>query len=76
EHRTATSTWCSPISLFDEAARQKASQGGIPEWAIRTVLKARRLVDQASGLGDLTDVYEAQIVTAKREKRGIARAPL
>ncbi|CAE7812451.1 unnamed protein product [Symbiodinium microadriaticum] len=73
EHRVATSTWRAPLSLFDE---RQASNGGIPDWAIRTVLKARRLVEQAAGLGDLTDVYEAQILTAQREKRGIARAPL
>eukprot|EP00439_Symbiodinium_sp_Y106_P020498 s1083_g2.t1 len=73
EHRVATSTWRAPLSLFDE---RQASSGGIPDWAIRTVLKARRLVEQAAGLGDLTDVYEAQILTAQREKRGIARAPL
>ncbi|CAE7199591.1 unnamed protein product, partial [Symbiodinium natans] len=58
EHRVATTTWCAPLSLFDEAAQRHAATGGIPDWAILTVLKARRLVEQAAGLGDLTDVYE------------------
>mmetsp|Transcript_33070 Transcript_33070/g.74357 ORF Transcript_33070/g.74357 Transcript_33070/m.74357 type:complete len:311 (+) Transcript_33070:82-1014(+) len=75
-HRAATSAWCAPLSLFDEVAQGQATRSGIPDWAIRTVLKARRLVEQAAGLGDLTDVYEAQILTAQKEKRGLARAAL
>ncbi|CAJ1433491.1 unnamed protein product [Effrenium voratum] len=37
---------------------------------------ARRLVEEATGSGDLTEVYQAQILTAQREKRKVLRAPL
>ncbi|CAJ1394085.1 unnamed protein product [Effrenium voratum] len=76
EHRVATSAWRAPLSLFDETAQKRAAERGVPEWAILTVLKARRLVEEATGSGDLTEVYQAQILTAQREKRKVLRAPL
>ncbi|CAJ1341928.1 unnamed protein product [Effrenium voratum] len=76
EHRVATSAWRAPLSLFDETTQKRAAERGVPEWAILTVLKARRLVEEATGSGDLTEVYQAQILTAQREKRKVLRAPL
>ncbi|CAE8618475.1 unnamed protein product, partial [Polarella glacialis] len=74
EHRVATATWRSPLSLF--SAPPSAASSSVPGWAVATVVKAQRLVDRAAGLGDLTDVYEAQILTAKREGRGLARSAM
>eukprot|EP00434_Breviolum_minutum_P018596 symbB.v1.2.016404.t1/scaffold1217.1/size131114/5 len=76
EHREATTTWRAPLSLFDEATQHRAAESGVHDWAILTVLKARRLVEEAAGLGDLTEVYKAQILTAQREKRKVLREPL
>lgn len=76
EHRSATGIWCAPLSLFNDAAQKRACADGVHDWAILTVLKARRLVEEAAGLGDLTEVYKAQILTAQREKRKVLRDPL
>jgi len=76
EHRSATNVWRSPLSLFDSRAEATARQKGIPSWAIDAVLKAQRLGFEAAQLGDRTDAYKMQIDMAKRERRGIARAPL
>eukprot|EP00933_Yihiella_yeosuensis_P070430 TRINITY_DN78539_c20_g1_i1.p1 TRINITY_DN78539_c20_g1~~TRINITY_DN78539_c20_g1_i1.p1 ORF type:complete len:377 (+),score=87.69 TRINITY_DN78539_c20_g1_i1:67-1131(+) len=75
-HRAATATWRSPLSLFGTSAEASAKKRGVPAWAISTAKKARNLVDDAASLHDLTDVYEAQILTAKRESRGVNRAAL
>lgn len=76
EHRALTATWRGPLSLFDERAERAAAGKGVPAWAIATASKARRLVDESSCLEDLTNVYEAQIVTAKKEGRELRRDPL
>eukprot|EP00435_Cladocopium_sp_Y103_P054023 s1425_g17.t1 len=76
EHQVATATWGAPLSLFSESAQQRAAESGVHDWAILTVMKARRLVEEAAGLGDLTEVYKAQILTAQREKRKVLREPL
>lgn len=76
EHQVATATWGAPLSLFSESAQQRATESGVHDWAILTVMKARRLVEEAAGLGDLTEVYKAQILTAQREKRKVLREPL
>lgn len=76
EHQVATATWGAPLSLFSESAHQRATESGVHDWAILTVMKARRLVEEAAVLGDLTEVYKAQILTAQREKRKVLREPL
>lgn len=76
EHRAATSIWRSPLSLFDSRAETAARQQGVPPWAIDAVLKAQQLGFEAAQLDDRNDAYKTQIEMAKREHRGIARAPL
>lgn len=71
-HREATAIWGLPLSLFDERSVDPAA----PAWAVGTVLKAQGLVDEAAELGDLTDLYKAQIFTAERERRSFLHAPV
>lgn len=71
-HREATTIWRSPLSLFDD----KSVDADVPLWAVRSVLEAQALVEEAAELGDLTDVYEAQIVTAENERRLFLHAPV
>lgn len=75
-HRALTATWQGPLSLFAAREEQAATARGVPPWAIAAVLKAQRLVDTAAELGDLTDVYEAQLIIAEKEDKGAQWAPV
>mmetsp|Transcript_110698 Transcript_110698/g.196093 ORF Transcript_110698/g.196093 Transcript_110698/m.196093 type:complete len:248 (-) Transcript_110698:302-1045(-) len=75
-HRALTAAWQEPVSLFSRAAEARAREHGVPPWAVAVVRTAQGLVDKASELGDVTDVYEAQLVLAVREGRALLRAPL
>jgi hypothetical protein len=76
QHRACTSAWRTPISLFDKQAEQLAWEQNVPDWAIGVVVKARSLIEEASALYDLGDVYETQIRTALTEGRALQRGPL
>lgn len=71
-HREATAIWRIPLSLFDERCVDPAT----PKWAVGSVLKAQALVYEAAELGDLADVYEAQILIAELENRSFSQAPV
>jgi len=75
-HLAFTAVWQSPLSLFGPKAEKAAEDRGVPTWAIAAVCKARRLVEKAAELGDLTDVYEAQLMVAERECKGVQWVPV
>jgi len=75
-HRAVTAAWRGPLSLFEERDARKAFSNGVPAWAVACICKARRLVDSSAELGDLGDVYDAQLQLAERDGRGIIRAPV
>lgn len=76
EHRACTEAWRGPLSLFDERAEQRARCSGVPDWAIRIVLKAQTLVPHASEIYDLIDVYESQVLTVLRDGGLVKNRPL
>mmetsp|Transcript_34411 Transcript_34411/g.91427 ORF Transcript_34411/g.91427 Transcript_34411/m.91427 type:complete len:330 (-) Transcript_34411:243-1232(-) len=75
-HRALTETWGAPLSLYDDSAEAAAARRGVPARAIIAARLARQLVEESACLGDLTDAYEAQIVMAHRESRGVRRDAL
>mmetsp|Transcript_127188 Transcript_127188/g.231099 ORF Transcript_127188/g.231099 Transcript_127188/m.231099 type:complete len:266 (-) Transcript_127188:153-950(-) len=75
-HRALTAAWQGPLSLFGATAEARAVEQGVPPWAVAAVHTAQDLVDEAAELGDLTDVYNVQLVMAVREGHGLLRAPL
>mmetsp|Transcript_128307 Transcript_128307/g.256261 ORF Transcript_128307/g.256261 Transcript_128307/m.256261 type:complete len:275 (-) Transcript_128307:23-847(-) len=79
-HSALTAAWRGPLSLFSSRDESAAIERGVPKWAASVVRGARGLVDEAAGLGDLADVYEAQLRLAEQgdsqSTRGVLRAPV
>eukprot|EP00927_Polykrikos_kofoidii_P014428 TRINITY_DN16312_c4_g1_i1.p1 TRINITY_DN16312_c4_g1~~TRINITY_DN16312_c4_g1_i1.p1 ORF type:complete len:405 (-),score=81.00 TRINITY_DN16312_c4_g1_i1:128-1342(-) len=84
EHRSLTGAWRGPLTLFTPASAERARQPRpehagrrVPEWAISTVLQSRILCEEAAGLWDCAEAYQAQVSLAVRTKSGmVARKPL
>lgn len=68
-HAAVTAAWGQPLSLFKEA-------GAEPQWAEAVGLNAKELVDKASELEDLADVYDSQLQLALSNGKSLQRAPL
>lgn len=79
-HGALTAAWRGPLSLFGSRDESAAIERGVPKWATSVALGARGLVDEAAGLGDLADVYEAQLRLAEQgdsqSNRGVLRDPV
>jgi len=75
-HVALTASWRGPLSLFSNRAEKEAVGRGVPVWAVLTVRKAQRLVDKASEMGDLADVYDAQFDLARRKGTGVTKDPV
>lgn len=77
-HQACTKAWRSPLSLFEPSAAD-----GAPGWAVDCVCIAQRLVEEASIITDLADVYETQLALISatldrdgRSHRGLRWAPV
>lgn len=78
-HKALSQAWKSPLSLFEERDADGALQQGVPAWAVACAMKARRLADESSALGNRADEYEMQLTIADREGRdgrGLRREPV
>jgi len=76
EHHAATVAWGSPLSLHRREFEAKDPGRVGPEWAWRIVDMASNMVHEKAELDDLAEVYEAQVLTAHRDGRRIAKASL
>ncbi|CAE7452353.1 D27 [Symbiodinium natans] len=68
-HAAATAAWGEPLSLF-------RASGDCPPWAEAVGQSAKDLVDKASELEDLADVYDSQLQLALSDGKSLQRAPL
>lgn len=78
-HRALTQAWGEPLALFGAEAAAAAEARGVPRWALARVWEAQGLVERAVELGDLADMYEAQldiVANADCGERGVLKSPV
>lgn len=71
QHSASAGIWRGPLSLFGKRQEEQAAKDEVPEWAVASVNKMKRLVDSAAELGDRTDVYQTQLRVAAENSKSL-----